>query len=70
VEENPKQSPEVNNEHEEDKEEEVNPNVPTEETPLTCSSTEAFVDPKNSEIEQSIPKLAQENEHILERNHP
>ncbi|XP_059444113.1 uncharacterized protein LOC132176023 [Corylus avellana] len=73
VEENPEQSPEVTDElqehlveQEEDEEEEMNPEVPAEETPLSCSSPEALVDPENSEMEQSIPKLVQENEHILE----
>jgi hypothetical protein len=78
MEENLEQSLEVTNElqehlvkHEEDEEEEeeANPEVPAEETPLSCSSIEAFVDPKKSEME-GIPKLVQENEHILERNHP
>ena len=66
--ENPEQSSEVTDELQEHlvahEEEEVNPEVPAKETLLSCSSTEAFVDPENLEMEQSIPKLVQENEHI------
>jgi hypothetical protein len=71
VEENPEVTDElqvhpVEQEEEDEEEEEMNPEVPAEETPLSCSSPEAFVDPENSEMEQSVPKLVQENEYVPE----
>ncbi|GLT60790.1 hypothetical protein SLA2020_335400 [Shorea laevis] len=81
VEENPEQSPDFTDElqehpveqgeqddddDEEEEEEEMKPEVPAEETPLSCSSPEVFVDPENSEMEQTVPKLVQENEYVSE----
>jgi hypothetical protein len=71
VEENPEVTDElqvhpVEQEEEDDEEEEMNPEVPAEETPLSCSSPETLVDPEKSEMEQSVPKLVQENEYVPE----
>jgi hypothetical protein len=69
VEENPEVADElqvhpVEQEEEDDEEEEMNPEVPAKETLLSCSSPEeTLVDPEKSEMEQSVPKLFQENKY-------